>query len=289
MNFSIIIPTYNRNKDLFSCLESLAHYFEPDALIGLGFKAEVIVSDDGRDPDLRTRLAFSFPWCTYTEGPARGPAANRNHGAKQACGEWLVFTDDDCLPQVGLLEAYSEFADYSDVLEGRTSPCGIKTRADEECPVNIDGGYLWSCNFAIKRSLFLSLSGFNEDFPAPAMEDVEFFARIKKCGLDCKFVPNALVLHPWRYRKGYNFTVMHAKCVAKFVKLHPEYVSRFSLLSQATSIFRIIKIDLVRSISSGLYRGLPRAVFLDTLSVILTWYYVRKINYKLPLFLFRGI
>jgi GT2 family glycosyltransferase len=281
MHFSIIIPTYNRDKDLFSCLESLGHYFELDALMGLGFKTEVIVSDDGRDPDLRTRLAFSFPWCTYTEGPARGPAANRNHGAKKACGEWLVFTDDDCLPQVGLLEAYFEFSDNSDVLEGKTSPCGIKTRADEECPVNIDGGCLWSCNFAIKRTLFLSLCGFNEDFPAPAMEDVEFFARIKKCGLNCKFVPNALVLHPWRYRKGYEFTFIHAKCVAKFVNLHPEYVTRFSLLSQITSILRIVKIDLIRSISSGLYRGLPRAVFLDTLSIILTWYYVRKVKNKL--------
>lgn len=280
MFFSIIIPTYKRHKDLYACLESLAHYFEPDALIDLDFKAEVIVSDDGRDPDLRTRLAFSFPWCTYTEGPARGPAANRNHGAKKACGEWLVFTDDDCLPQVGLLEAYCELSDKFDVLEGKTSPCGIKTRADEECPVNSDGGYLWSCNFAIKRSLFLSLSGFNEDFPAPAMEDVEFFARIKKCRLSCKFVPNALVLHPWRYRKGYNFTFMHAKCVAKFVNLHPEYVYRFSLHSQTTSFLRIIKINLARSISSGLYHGLHRAIFLDTLSIFLTWYYVRKINYK---------
>lgn len=153
MLFSVIIPTYHRNEDLAKCLECLASGQQRGGIIAgcddppdtntprevdsaqesqsgeeasdptggsTHFHYEVIVSDDGRESTAKAMMAERFPWARWVPGPQRGPAANRNNGAKQAEGEWLVFTDDDCLPQAGWLEAFFKNLHEAEVLEGRT-------------------------------------------------------------------------------------------------------------------------------------------------------------------------
>jgi len=278
MLFTVVIPTYKRQEALSDCLNCLARYFKPEAQESLCFKVDVIVSDDGREDVLKSLLMSHYPWCHYVAGPQRGPAANRNHGAQQASGDWLVFTDDDCLPQSGWLEAYAASADECDVIEGRTSAFGQRTRVDEECPINETGGFLWSCNFAIKRDLFLQMGGFNEDFPAAAMEDVELNVRVNKAGLVRMFIDDAVVLHPWRLRKGYKFVQAYSSSVAKFVSLHPESAGRFSLPRQVVNVVRSVKRNVRLALVTGLIAGMPRQICLDCYSSILTWRAVRRIR-----------
>lgn len=275
LSFSIIIPTLNRIDSLFGCLNCLSHYFEPDIQFRLGVSIQVIVSDDAQDAQLKALLLKYYPWCIYTSGPSRGPSANRNNGAQSASNDWIVFTDDDCLPQPRWIEAFACAADHCDVMEGRTSAVGLRTRVDEECPINETGGFLWSCNFAIKRDLFLQLGGFNEDFPFPAMEDVEFNVRVNKASLVRKFVYDAIVLHPWRHRKGYKFVKAYSSSVAKFVSIHPEFADRFSLPVQVLNFARTIKHNTRLSLKTGLFAGLLRQISLDFCSSVLSWWSVR--------------
>jgi len=277
-SFSIIIPTYKRFDNLFECLNCLSFYFEPDNQVQMGVAIQVIVSDDAQDPELQALLLKRFPWCIYTPGPSRGPSANRNNGARVASYQWLVFTDDDCLPQSGWIESYAYVADHFDVMEGRTSADGIRKRVDEECPINETGGYLWSCNFAIRRHIFLSLGGFNETFPAPAMEDVEFNVRINKLRLLRKFVPTALVLHPWRSRKGILFINTYASSVARFVSLHPEQIKRFCLKSQLINWLRLLRNTVIYSVLSMQFHGFLRQICLDTYSCFAAWNAVKTTN-----------
>jgi GT2 family glycosyltransferase len=193
--FTVIIPTYRRLSSLILCLNCLQPYFDEHKQDELGYEIEAIVTDDAGDLNVRQHIADHFPWCRYVKGPGRGPAANRNHGADVAHGRWLVFVDDDCFPQETFMEAYAQYVSVYKVLEGRTSPFGKRMRADDECPINEQGGCLWSCNFAIRRDLFLELGQFNEAFPTAAMEDVEFYERIKKAHLPVKFVEDAIVYH----------------------------------------------------------------------------------------------
>ncbi|RZI77856.1 MAG: glycosyltransferase [Variovorax sp.] len=199
--YSVIIPTYKRHADLFKCLECLSEYFSSpnsaDTLSGI----EVIVSDDGRERELKESLAARFPWVRYFEGPTRGPAANRNNGAAQAKGDWLVFTDDDCLPGKGWVYALHRRASEAVVLEGTTIADRPRERLDEESPLN-SGGYLWSCNFAIQKSFFDSLGGFDENFPFAAMEDMDLKRRIDDLGVNVLYVADAVVVHPWRRSHG---------------------------------------------------------------------------------------
>ena len=278
--FSIIIPTYHRIQDLCQCLDCLAPYFDQAAQLNHGISLELIVSDDARDPRLSALLEHRYPWCLYTAGPACGPAANRNHGAHQASGEWLVFTDDDCLPQPGWIEAFAQHTDQRDVLEGRTSAVGHRTHLDQECPINETGGYLWSCNFAVRRELFLQLGGFNEDFPSAAMEDVEFNQRINKAGLRRTFLPTAHVNHPWRRIKGRSFLTAHAQSVAAYVRLHPETATSYSLSAQLMSLFRDVKATFINCYDTRTVQGLPRMIAIRIFSRFSNWQAVRQLRLR---------
>ena len=263
---SVVVPTCSRPDMLALCLERLT----PGAQTLDISKYEVIVSDDGV-ATVETLISAKYPWAKWVAGPRRGPAANRNNGATFACGEWLVFTDDDCLPDSGWLAAYASSISNYDILEGRTSSVGTRKRADEECPINESGGFLWSCNFAIKRDRFEYLRGFDESFPSPAMEDVELNTRVFKAMLSRRFVPDAQVLHPWRRRKGRDFAKAYAKSVAYYVKLHPEQAPKFALQSVSMTFLRTFKNRAAHAIKTGQFAGLARQIYLDGCSGFLSW------------------
>ncbi len=102
MLFSVIIPTCNRVEQLNKCLALL----KPDIQLINSEIYEVIVSDDSKDDSTMMLIQQKFERVKYINGPKRGPAANRNNGAKHAKGEWLIFIDDDCIPEPGLLKAF---------------------------------------------------------------------------------------------------------------------------------------------------------------------------------------
>lgn len=278
IKYSVIIPTYKRTNELLICLNCLAHYFEPTCPKAIQSMIQVVVSDDADDSALQSLLSRRYPWCSYTRGPGRGPAANRNHAALQACGEWLIFTDDDCLPQKGWIESFAQDERILDVMEGKVSSFGTRTRVDQECPTNLNGGYFWSCNLSIRRIIFLSLGGFNEGFPSPAMEDVELRTRIFKHNLKHSFISDALVLHPWRRRKGLRYIKEHAKSVGFFTSLHPEFSSRFSISAQVISLLRSLKKNLEYSFSEKRFSGLTRQILLDISWHYISWNVVRSSN-----------
>jgi len=272
--FSIVIPTYKRNNSLCECLNCLIHYTQPSFQDQINAYVEVVISDDAHDPELEALLQQSYPWCSYLRGPAKGPAGNRNHAAHHAKGDWLVFTDDDCLPQEGWIEAYARHSSHLDIMEGRTSATGTRYQIDDECPINEIGGYLWSCNFAIRRGIFLEMGGFDERFPSPAIEDVEFNVRIGKKGLRRSFVPTALVLHPWRRRKGFEFITVKANSLSTFIRLHPEYAQRFTLKNQLVNSMRSFRKNILLSFEYRQTNGLLRQVVLDFYLHFMTWFSV---------------
>jgi GT2 family glycosyltransferase len=214
--FSVIIPTCNRNDQLARCLDCLA----PNAQT-LDYKCyEVIVSDDGRSPAAEEMIRTRYPWAQWLSGPRRGPAANRNFGAKHARGEWLVFTDDDCLPSSGWLSAFWASTGFTNVLEGLTRADRERQSYAEEAPLNLTGGYLWSCNFAIRKATFENVGGFDENYPAPAMEDCDLRETLREKGFKSLFVKEAAVVHPWRPAKPLEHWEQHYHCYCYYQRKH---------------------------------------------------------------------
>lgn len=196
--FSVIIPTCHRNEALALCLERLA----PGAQTLPFEQYEVIVTDDGRETTAEAMVRERFSWATWTQGPRRGPAANRNHGASLARGEWLAFTDDDCVPDAEWLAAFaSAINGNARALEGSIHPVGDMSRDLAECPVNLTGGLFWSANTAVERTLFHQIGGFDERYRHAAHEDEDLQLRLREA-TEIGFVFAARVDHPVRTRSA---------------------------------------------------------------------------------------
>jgi GT2 family glycosyltransferase len=286
--FSVVIPTCHRNEALMRCLAILA----PENQEGMSFLQansikpdsetlgtyEVIVTDDGTLSTAERILREAFPWAAWTSGPKRGPAANRNHGATKAAGAWLVFVDDDCIPECTFLAAYARATEMPDcdVMEGMTLPKDVRTAADMECPINKVGGKLWSCNFAIKRHLFLTLGGFDEHFPGPAAEDIDMHTRLSKAGYQAVFVSEARVEHPWRPRRGLDFLQLQAKSLAYYVNNHPEKRKWFTLTSLVKRAVRAVVFDFPTNFVRFRGRGVWRALLLELASLSLLAKYLSR-------------
>jgi GT2 family glycosyltransferase len=196
MLISVIIPTCNRNELLQKCLDSLS----PGVQTTLPAEYEVIVTDDSKDNSAKGLIETKFKWAKWVGGPKKGPAANRNNGAKYAKGNWLIFIDDDCLPDSNILSQYISFSrknPFADVMEGLiySDP---KMPLLYAAPTNTTGGYLWSCNFAIKRDVFKKVDGFDENYKYPNLEDNDIHKRLKQLAFNIEFVEEAKVYHPPR-------------------------------------------------------------------------------------------
>ncbi|QDV41302.1 GalNAc(5)-diNAcBac-PP-undecaprenol beta-1,3-glucosyltransferase [Stieleria neptunia] len=258
---SVVIPTYNRTDDLCRCLECLAPYFAEDRGCSDSFAVEVIVSDDACDKSLEMLLADRFSWCRYFTGPGQGPAANRNSGARHARGDWLVFTDDDCLPRPGWIDAYAKYTGEFDVLEGKTTSNRKRVRLSETAPINEYGGCLWSCNFAIRRSLFVELDGFDEEYLF-WKEDQDLQQRILKSGRVIKFLPDACVVHPWKAPRAISKEHMVFAATRMFWEKHEAKPS-----SEAAYFIRAGVASFVKVTLPGVWRysgkGVPYAALLN--------------------------
>ncbi len=192
--FSVIVPTRDRRRELGTCLAQLAAGAQTlDAE-----RYEVIVTDDGNFEAADSWLRTEFPWVHHVRGPRRGPAANRNNGARAARGAWLVFADDDIVPAAGWLAALAASASRGDVLEGQTTCDAGVPSPRYHAPENRHGGVLWSCNFAIRRTTFVAVAGFDEGFAFPHMEDADLRERLRAAGHAIVWVPEAVVDHPPR-------------------------------------------------------------------------------------------
>src|SRR5437660_1615631 len=96
---SVVVPDRNEEASLRACLESL--------LAQVGIEFEIIVVDDGSTDGTRG-IAQSFSDVrVITPGPLPPGWTGKNNavaaGAREARGEWLLFTDADTVHQPGSL------------------------------------------------------------------------------------------------------------------------------------------------------------------------------------------
>jgi GT2 family glycosyltransferase len=194
--FSVIIPTCDRLYLLEACLNSLINCSRFNELC-----EEIIVSDDGNTIDaydfLRKNYS-NFP-VRYFKGGRKGPAANRNSGAKHARAQWLLFIDDDVVVEKTLLEEYYLNIQSNPkvmVFEGAIHPNDWRLMESgiAECPVNISGGLFWSANVCISHKTFKEVGGFDEKFKKAANEDQDMYRKLLALS-NVVFVNKAIVIH----------------------------------------------------------------------------------------------
>lgn len=90
MKLSVIIPTYNEEREIINCLETLGEQTYPDFEI-------IVINDASTDSTYKklTNLKAIIPELILISQDHKGPGTARNLGSKNAKGEVLVFVDAD--------------------------------------------------------------------------------------------------------------------------------------------------------------------------------------------------
>lgn len=218
-DFSIVIPTYNRPQQLHRLLSAI---LQLDYLPNL---FEVIVVDDGGIKPL-DRALKEFQGTLdllLLKQENRGPGAARNTGAMKAKGKYLVFTDDDCHPHTGWLNALANAFEKEESLlcGGRIvnslsrNPYSTTTQMlldylyEYYSPVEHLGGFFLTNNLALSREMFMETGGFDPGLRFG--EDRDFCYRWASSGRSFTFVPDAIVYHA------------HGLTLGSFLRLHCYY------------------------------------------------------------------
>ena len=224
---SVIIPAYNASATIARTLTALKNQDYSG-----GF--EVIVVDDGSSDDT-AQIVRSFSSVRYVRQDNAGPASARNHGARQAQGEFLAFTDSDCVPHQDwisqLLKAFGEIqvgvvaGSYGIANpESRLAWCvwsEIVWRHERLMPdfPNAFGSY----NFCVKKNVFEAVGGFNSDYPHASGEDNDLSYKITESGGRIYFQRKALVdhYHPTVVRRYLKEQFRHGFWRVKMYADHP--------------------------------------------------------------------
>lgn len=219
VSVSVIIPVYQRAEELKGCLLALAaQNLPPD-------KYEVIVVGDGsRDATATITDHFDAKWLPQS---TRGAADARNVGWAAAGGEWIAFTDSDCIPSRTWLQSLLDRAATDRMaarpigVAGRT--IGYRSTSAVARYVDLTGGldaekYLahptspWAPtnNVMYRRDALQAIHGFDPRFSTYEGGDLCYRLRENYSG-DLVYAPRAVVMHQhrstwrayWRQQYGY--------------------------------------------------------------------------------------
>lgn len=198
---SVVVPTRDRPDLLAGCLSALDEQTWPDF--------EIVVVDDGSsDPEAVAAVVSPVCRARLVIGEGRGPAAARNLGADDATGWIIAFTDDDCRPAPGWLDAVvRRIDDGVKVVAGPTR----NGRPDDACAtasqtitnhlthstLDIRAGqvrFTPTSNIACRSDLHAT-HRFDESFPLAAGEDRAWCATLEAAGVAVAFEPDAWVSH----------------------------------------------------------------------------------------------
>ncbi len=209
---SVVVPAFNRPETLAGCLDALAAQKTSRTW-------EVIVVDDGSSDDLsgvESTFRGRLPLIWVTMPANGGPARARNAGIGKARGELVLFTDADCRPEPGWLDAMAAPFEDSSV----TGAKGVYKTAQTDLWARLaqlefeerfellsgqdDIDFVDTYSGAFRRSALTAVGGFDTSFPRADNEDVDLSFRIKALGGRFVFVPEAVVWHThregaWRY------------------------------------------------------------------------------------------
>lgn len=211
MLISVIIATWNRSQDLRRCLESFSALRCPPEV-----DWELIVVDNNSSDDTRDVVASAGPGLAprirYLWEPRQGKAFALNTGLRQARGDLIAFTDDDCILdgnwlvcvsrqfqadlELGLLGGRVELYDARD--------CAVTVLRHPQQFILTDALEVFSsamgCNMVVRRHVVEKVGGFDISLgpgtPSRTVaEDLDYIYRVHKAGFRIAYAPDVLVLH----------------------------------------------------------------------------------------------
>lgn len=231
VRISVVVCCYNGAERIGACLQSLQK---------LNYRNyEIIVADDGSEDDTAD-IAEAFNGVQVLRLKHRGLSAARNAGAHAATGEWIAYTDDDCVVDEDWLGwAATAFGEADVAAIGGPNLVPQAQGWQEAAVESAVGGpshvlmsdrraeHIPGCHFIVRRDVLLEIGGFDRRFVA-AGDDVDLCWRLMEAGHEIAFVPQSYVIHRrrltlWKYikqQRGYG------RAEAMLLRKSPERFAR---------------------------------------------------------------
>ena len=244
---SVVVASYNGDRTLRACLESLGQLRYPDY--------EVILVDDGSTDttpqvaeeaarhlapsDLSDKRPPGLRCIRHTTN--LGLSVARNTGIAAATGEIIAFTDADCRADADWLFYLvgdllgSEFAGMGgpNLLPPEDSAVAGAVMLSPGGPAQVmlddrQAEHIPGCNMAFYKSALAEIGGFDPIF-TKAGDDVDLCWRLQQAGMKIGFSPAAFV---WHYRRSNVRAYLkqqhgYGEAEALLVRKHPEYFNSF--------------------------------------------------------------
>lgn len=256
---SVVIPTYRRPALLLNCLLALAR----QSLQSRHY--EIIVVSDGFDEDTRRAIEElkhskpDLPVITYLHTAGKkGPAAARNIGWQCAQSQYILFTDDDCVPDRDWVAAYVAAFKRQETLAvaftGKIEvPLPARPTDFEKNTSHLERADFVTANCATTHIALLKAGGFDETFSMAWREDSDLQFNLLKNHVSIQYLENALVVHPAREapwgvsireqkKSMFNYLLFkkHPHLYRKYIQAGPPPHYFFSVLSFLGGLFSIL-------------------------------------------------
>jgi glycosyltransferase involved in cell wall biosynthesis len=187
---SVVVPVRDRRDLLAATLDGLQAQTFDD------FEVVVVddASTDGCAEEALSRRATGLR-VRVVPSAGRGAVAARRTGVEHSEGDVLAFTDSDCVPRPGWLEAgVKALQAGADVVKGATHPARWPLAPFERSMASFDEGLYPTCNMFYRRSVYERFGGFD----GRAGEQLGFRVGVRAKGLG--FGEDTLLA--WRARRG---------------------------------------------------------------------------------------
>ena len=257
ISFSIIIPVYNRPKEINELLESLKNSNFSDDF-------EVVIVEDGSDitSEKIIEIYKDALNISYYFKDNSGPGDSRNHGMRKAKGNYFLIFDSDCLiPENYLTIVKMQLLnDFTDCFGGPDAAHSSFTSIQKA--INFSMTSFWttggirgakrqvnkfeprSFNMGISKVAFEATGGFGKIHPG---EDPDLSIRLNNLGYKTSLFNEAFVYHKRRI-SWYKFFVQ----VNKFGKVRPILNLWHPQTSKLTYYFpSIFSIGLIFALTFG--------------------------------------
>jgi glycosyltransferase involved in cell wall biosynthesis len=208
LEFSIIIPVYNRPEELEELLQSILNQKESNNI-------EVIIIEDGsvKKSNLLIDKYIDQLNLKYYFKKNTGPGDSRNYGMERALGNYFIILDSDCLLPENYLSVLSKSLNenYADAFGGPDA--AHSSFSNKQKAINYSmtsflstGGLrgaahetknfqLRSFNMGLSKEAFLLTGGFSKQRIG---EDIDLNYRLKDKNLSRLYIADAFVYHKRR-------------------------------------------------------------------------------------------
>lgn len=249
---SVIIPVHNGAETLKTCLEAVYQSNHSEF--------EVILVDDASS-DCSIDIVKKYPCKIIKMDKQGGPSVARNHGAEQARGEILFFTDADVAILKNTIkrgvELLTSRPDLEAVIGSYTAETPVSNFVSRyknylhhythQHSVGEVSTFFTACGM-IRKNIFEQLYGFDESITTTALEDVDLGYRITKSGYKVRLDGSLQVTHLKKYsQKSLLYSDLFGRAIpyTKLMMKHQSFKGELSTcINNVFSVFLIFKLFL---------------------------------------------